>query len=356
MNEPLLGLQGHWTLFTKDNSPLPDEYVLAPFIAVCGDQVWVSVWISQGLGVPARAYGLFLTDGQDWTEYRSGSHGLPTEPTGCMAADIHNRLWLSAPHAGICAFDGRSAVMHGFGKHGLPEHVVVTDLCIDGLTRVWVATLGHGVYRFADNEWRKLAHDPGALSDYIVSLEVDHENHLWLACQDREETRFLSSRSGSWEIVTSLPIGLKHEDEVSCFAVDRDDRIWVGRRSMGLLVWDGQGWHKLTEGECPLLCGEIQDAAIDEFDNLWVGTAGGYVVFDGHDWHDWGAIHLGSQDRPMSRSVLLSADSITVSQYVYVGGFVAVDGTGRKWLGSEKGLVMFTPQSRQQVQGEMVLG
>jgi len=346
MNESFKGLEGYWILFTKDNLRLPADYVLAPFTAVHQTGIWINVWLSRGLGVPARKHGLYLTNGVEWLEYKFGEHGLPTVATEYMAVDSHDQLWLSVPYTGICCFDGHSTVSYTFGQAGLPEDMVITDLHIDKEDRVWLATLQHGIYRLTEQEWKRITSDIRVLSDCVVAFGVDRRNSLWLACKDRKEIRFLSNRSGSWELVCSLHLVNKQQDEVVCFVVDSDDRIWAGRRCGGLMIWERQRWQQLTERDCPLLFGEIQSLAIDAYDNLWVGTAGGFAIFDGNRWHDWGAIRPGSSEKATSRENLLSADSETVSRYVYIGGFVAIDGVGRKWLNSAKGLVMFTPRSR----------
>jgi hypothetical protein len=344
MNEPPKSLKGYWILFSQENSPLPANYVIAPFMAAHQATIWINVWLSHGLGVPARKHGLFSTNGVDWLEYKFGERGLPTVATEHMAVDGRNQLWLAVPHIGICCFNGHSTVPYAFGQTGLPRDLIVADLCIDGMDRVWVATLGHGMYRLEGKKWQRITGDTRTLSDFVLSFGVDRRNDLWLVCEDREETRFLSKRSGSWEMVSSLPLGGKHKDEVVCFVIDRDDRIWAGRRLGGLMVWEKQRWQRLTDRDCPLLVGEIQSLAIDESDNLWVGTAGGFAVFDDSRWHDWGAIRPGTSEQAISRDDLLSADPETISRYVYIGGFIAVDSIGRKWLTSAKGLVMFTPE------------
>ena len=346
MYAELKGLDGRWTLFTEYNSPLPPGYVLAPFTAVNQNQIWINVWISQGLGVPAKQYGLVLTNGVEWYEYKFGEHGLPIRATECMATDEHNLLWLSVPYVGICSFNGKHTILHRFGHAGLPEQAFIRGLHVAKSNRVFAATLA-GMYRFTQDRWEKIVTSCRDLMNCATIFGVDQRGSLWFTCQTPKETHFFTNRAGSWESVCSLPMGHK-KDEVVCFTVDKDDRVWLGRRSGGLMIWERGKWSRLTTRDCPLLYGEIQDVAIDEFHNVWVGTAGGYAVFDGHDWHDWGVIHLGSQDRPVSREVLLSADSITVSQYVYIGGHVAIDSIGRKWLGSSKGLVMFAPHDPQQ--------
>jgi hypothetical protein len=217
----------------------------------------MAVWVSQGLGVPAKEYGLFLTDGANWSEYKLGERGLPVKPVDrLMATDSANRSWLAFYGLGLCCFDGQSAMMYEYGQPGfLPEDAQIIDLYIDEFDRVWAATLAHGVYRLSNGDnWEKIVDgNEGVFTDRISAFGTDWGNNLWLACQDRKETRFLSSRSGVWKLNCSFPLGLKQTDEVTCFIVDRNDSIWVGRRLGGLTVWNGKKWERLTEKDCSLL-------------------------------------------------------------------------------------------------------
>lgn len=340
MNNDTRGLDGDWNLFTNDNSPLPSDYILAPFTAVYEDRIWINVWISQGLGIPAKQHGLVLTNGIEWYEYQFGKHGLPARATEYMATGEDNILCLSVPFIGICYFNGKSTILYRFGHAGLPELALIRGIHVDS-EQTFVATTD-GVYTFIQGRWERVSLSPTDSTGCVTIFGVDQKGHLWFACQTLTDAHFFAKRADSLEFVCSLPLGYK-QDEIVCFTVDAYERIWLGRRSGGLMLWEREEWNRLSKQDCSLLYGEIQDLTIDEFHNLWVGTARGYAIFDGQHWHDWGAIRLSSQVRPVSRDVLLSVDSSIVSEHIYIGGWVAIDSIGRKWLSSTKGLVVFMP-------------
>ncbi len=347
MDEPK-GLMGHWHHFMSKNSSLPADAVVDSCVAGQSSHVWMAVWISQGLGVPAKEYGLFLTDGTSWADYKLGERGLPVKPIGpVMAVDGANRLWLAFYEFGLCRFDGRSAMIYEYGQLGfLSKDARIVDLYIDKLDRVWTATFAHGIYRLSSNVWEKIVDgNKGILTDFMLPFGSDRESNPWIACRDRKETRFLSNRSGVWESVCSFPLGLKHMDEITCFIVDRNENIWVGRREGGLMVWNGKKWKRLTEKDCSRLYGEMKSLMIDEFDNLWVGTSGGFAIFDGSKWHDWGVIWPDSSQQPMRRQDLLGDFGEIEEPHVYIGDYVTMDSAGRKWMRAPAGIVMFKPQS-----------
>jgi ligand-binding sensor domain-containing protein len=305
----------------------------------------MNVWISQGIGVSAKERGLFLTDGTNWSEYKLGERGLPTTTIIHTATDGRNRLWLSLFNFGLCCFDGQSTTVYEYGQPGfLTEDMWITDLCVDKLDRVLVATLAHGVYRLSNDIWEKVTEEE-VLTDQIVTFGIDRENDLWVACCDAKETRFLSYKSDLWEPVCSFPLGTRSMDQVLCFVVDKDENIWVGRERRGLMVWNGDNWKRLTERDCSLLYGDIRDLAVDEYNNLWVSPGGrGLAIFDGAQWHVWEVVRPSSTQHPIPREDLLRNSSGVETSYVYIGGHVAIDGIGRKWIPASTGIVMFSPQ------------
>jgi ligand-binding sensor domain-containing protein len=305
----------------------------------------MNVWISKEVGIPPDNYGLFLTDGTDWFEYKPEMYNLPNGTIEHMAADSNNRLWLSILNVGICCFDGQSIRIYGYGESSFPlKDMVITDLYIDKSDRVWVATMMHGIYRLFNDTWEQvIVGKEDILCDHVLTFGTDWKKSTWLACVNENETQFWAN-SDSWQMVCSLPLGLKHTDEVVCFVVDQNEHIWVGRREGGVMMWNGKSWNRLTKYDCAILYGEIKSLNIDNFNNLWVGTPGGVAIFDGTRWHNWGAIRPKFTQQSFSRDELLQNGSRVETDVVYIGDYIAIDSFNRKWISAPTGIVMFASQ------------
>jgi ligand-binding sensor domain-containing protein len=352
-------LYGHWTHFTSANSPLPEGAGTIDFAVDGQDRVWMSVtasrrapwkspWGSVGVTFESVRYGIFVTDGIDWSSYQLGERGLPDVDIQHLAAERTGRIWVYMFDIGFCRFDGHSTEVYRYGSPGLPEEEVgiVAALHVDAADNVWAASIGFGVYRFTDDRWEKVTSaKAGILGNFVKAICSDYEGRVCLAVEDVDHTRFVRSDQQQWELVCSVPVsGQKQEDEITCFAIDESERIWTGRRCGGLMSFQGGSWYQYTEKDCPLLYGEIRSITIDEIGNVWVGTGSGFAIFDGQAWHSWGVMYPSTSHGPISREALLAEPSTSEKPYVYIGSYMAIDSKGRKWVSTPTGIALFVPE------------
>jgi ligand-binding sensor domain-containing protein len=318
----------------------------------------MSVVLFQGHHQRLGEYGLFLTDGTRWTEFKLGEHGLPCgliQPY--MAADSQARLWfamvLPSYDSVLCCFDGETTRVYDSISNRLPFSVAwVIDLYVDKTDRVWVSALGSGVYTLSGEQWTDLADEKEEeFSDQAIVTNVgeDRKGSLWLACTDMKETHFLSKHSGDWKFVCSCPVRFRGDalDLAAAyqrrFAIDKNGQIWFGGPDISLMMWNGKRWQQLSKRDSPLFPRGISGLLIDEFDNVWVGTGSGFAVFDGLRWAIWGAIHPNSDCTPIPSQGPWSEILDPEPEYVIISGMAVMDGRGRKWLESPQGIVMFSP-------------
>jgi hypothetical protein len=66
------GLDGYWSCFTSENSPLPSYSFGGDLAAGKHGRVWMSVYVTHPYDAIAQPYALFLTDGVDWFQHRFG--------------------------------------------------------------------------------------------------------------------------------------------------------------------------------------------------------------------------------------------------------------------------------------------
>jgi hypothetical protein len=339
------GLDGHWSCFRSSNSPLPADSFAHGIAADKHNRVWLNVYVTHRPRPIAEPYALFLTDGVAWSRYRYGECGLPLEAIYHMAVDSRDRVWFATARDGIYSFDGHTVTLYEYGRCGLPKEDWPTSIHVDGSDRVWVAMILQGIHRLDNGSWDRVMDCTAASSHgHPVAFGVDRDGCLWVACSDPCGADFLSHRAGDWEVVCSLVKHFRLPGGVNCFTVDGSDRVWVGTERDGLLVWETGRWHRLSKRDCPLLGYDIQSLAIDEFGNLWAGTASGFAVYDGARWHSWEAIWPESTKQPVTIQDLVDVDEETRSGYVYIGGRMAIDGLGRKWMETGTGIVLFSPR------------
>jgi hypothetical protein len=182
---------------------------------------------------------------------------------------------------------GRYQVMTGdFVREPMLHDQSVEALALDNLGRLWVGTLGNGIWlREAEGAWRHYTHDPAQPTslpgDYIVGSGLAPDP---------------TTPGGMWALVL-------HE---------------------GLVRWDGERWrqdHYAKQLPSTLLWTAYADPGDG---SLWIGSEAGVTRYDGITW---GA---------------LSAQDGLQSPAVYA---IARGADGGYWLGGRSGLSYFLPDT-----------
>lgn len=127
-------------------------------------------------------------------------------------------------------------------------------------------------------------------------------------------------RSGKWfyydRTNSELPC-----NRVLSFALDQDNRVWVGTRHNGVARFDGTDWF-VPEFPTPqesVYMPEISSLYVGQDGTLWAGTGDGYVHgFDGYKWTTYYVV-----------SPVASAAAVTG---------LAIDRQGRFWVATLDGL------------------
>ena len=157
-----------------------------------------------------------------------------------LLKDHTGRVWLGTG-AGLYVQDKG---MHFKRISALPG-IYVLDMAEDRYHRIWIATIGYGVYCVnpATNQIKRYEHqsnDTTSLSSNDVSsITVDHAGNLWFATDRGGVCRFdlKTNKFRTW----SVPQGLT--DDVSYKILeDRNHQIWFGTNH-GIICLDPQTNH-----------------------------------------------------------------------------------------------------------------
>jgi ligand-binding sensor domain-containing protein len=391
-----------WTSYTTDNSDIPCVNWIAR-IAVDQDNV---KWI-------AADCGLIRYDGNEWILYSEENSGLPTNNITALFVDSSNILWIgtTGPGAGgLVRFDGEEMTVYDTRNSLLSGNTIVS-VHVDRDDRVWTGTnheplqFEQGLAIYHENEWIpvKVPDDPvyetGSTSFHRL-LGLDNDDNAWIFW-DKGLARY---KNEAFEIVAS------QNDDISIpfqgigfplFVQDCDDNIWFGgSRWDSLATFDGnsleltiQADPELSEisplsigldGECNILVygrngtlkhvdgdwidysdefrslgSSVIDFALDQNNNLWIGSVMGLVKFDGENWHEF-------LDMPVERANNLNFDQNNTLWFSYRWNLVkfdgkefqvyapensglpysnilsiAIDSQGHVWIGSHLGVAVF---------------
>jgi signal transduction histidine kinase/streptogramin lyase len=155
--------------------------------------------------------------------------GLPGEHTTGWLQDQEGNIWVSLANAGIARL--RPNYFQVLGQTpGLPLDPATT-VCEDHAGVLWFGTYGGGLYRWQNDaltHFPILSQTPG---DFVFSIYPDARDQLWLSAGLEDAVLF---QKGNLQPPPTAVHAIK------CLLVDRQGRVWMGRKD-GLDCWaDGR--------------------------------------------------------------------------------------------------------------------
>jgi len=152
----------------------------------------------------------------------------------------------------------------------------IYDLYEDRENRLWVATLGSGLFRYDTNgEVLHLTSQSGLPTDFVRCVTEDREGNIWVGTEGGGLCRLKQSIFQTYGVKQGLA-----SDQVMAVAAAQDGGLWIGTDGDGLDHWkDGKVQHYgLNEG---LGNGHAWSVIQDHHGIVWVGTWDGIYELDG---------------------------------------------------------------------------
>jgi len=275
------GQGGEWTVYTRENSGLPDNNVLSLLAAPDG-----------GLWIGTRFEGVAFLDGGNWSYFKppappGGKAGLQNVAEGPQAQAIYDLaldstgvLWVGTKVHGLLRFDGSTWTRYDTVNSDLPDNYA-WSVVIDGENRVWVGTRYGGVAVFDGGSWVIYnTHNSPLPSDDVGCLALDRQQGMWIGT--RRGLAIL--RGNEWQVYTSANSGLPY-DYLEAIAIDQQGAAWLGTFGGGLVRFDGQQWQVYRHATSGLPSDSIYSLSVGQDGTVWAGTfAAGLAAFDGRNW------------------------------------------------------------------------
>lgn len=245
------------------------------------------LWIATEDGGLSR-YDRTLPPAQKFKQYKhmpGDSSSIPVNIINTMVADSLGYLWLGTSGFRVLRFDPRTE------KFTIPVNTgtrTVLDLALDKNGVIWAGKQGGGIMKINarnlsyqldpryNNVYAKLPHM------VVTSLYQDRENNMWFGSWDKV---LYCQPPGAGEMVyqkTDAPYSFAN-DQIECFAEDRQGRLWMGGRYGGLHLYDKASGQFYNYQYDPAREGTIADNHIncvfaDATGRIWIGTDRGISV------------------------------------------------------------------------------
>ncbi len=240
------------------------------------------LWIATADGGLTR-YDYRLASAQQFKPYKhlpGDSTTIPTNNINTIVQDKQGFLWLGTSGFGLVRFNPRT---ERFDRPVKVSTRTVLSLCFDAQGLLWVGRQGGGLM-MVNTQTNTSYVDPRYANLYselphvvVTSLYCDAGKNMWYGSWDKylyqsnpgntAETRF--GQSG-------LP-GSFINDEVNCFAEDRQGYLWIGGKSRGLQLRDKKTGVFYSYQHDPRRDGSLSDnnihcLCIAPSGKTWIGT------------------------------------------------------------------------------------
>lgn len=188
----------------------------------------------------------------------------------CMFEDRWKRVWIGTLGHGLFCYE------KGQIKQVLSTASSVSCLLDDDQGNVWAGTRGGGLFRVRQRQFFIQNRLTGLQNEFVRSLAEDKAGRLWMSCADG---RLGWWEKGSWHAITEED-GWRYFDSL-CLLPASDGTVWISTIHRGIWRWaNGRATRQNFGGKLP------SEPAVDFLEDgkkrLWMVTENsGVYCFDG---------------------------------------------------------------------------
>ncbi len=242
----------------------------------------------------------------------------------CLYADAADRIWIGTLGAGLWCKNGQN-----FREiQEVPKLLAGQILDISGIgKRLWVSSL-NGVEEIefgpdAGSAPLNIVHHgkhAGVGSDYVYQLFPDREGNMWMATDGAGICRYDGARYRHWDSSSGF-----YSKVVYSITEDSAGHIWAATLGNGLYEYSGNAWQHIDRRQ------GLQDVSISA---VAANASGQVLIVHGKGIDEW---YPGSaQFRHYNRRLGMDIDSQSNALNCY-----ATDTAGNVWVPFEHGLICF---------------
>lgn len=358
------------TLNVVQNIYSPDGKGIEPLAAALDNQQ--QVWIGD------KRSGLIRT-------FNSGFSGEFIMPNGPGTTNVYElkargeQVWVAAGGRasnwaklymvdGVFSWDGSSWKTHN--RLNTPAFDSISDfvsVAIDpGGQKAFIGTWQEGVIEFTNNELSAVysennsslqpwVADPNLVN--ISGLGFDSFGNLWAANTGATNILSVRTTAGQWK---SFNLGAAASGiDIANMIVDRSNYKWIIRRQEGFIMvfndmntLDNPADDRVriltsAEGSGKIPGNQVFSMAVDQDGAVWVGTDAGPVVFYNPERIFQQGANFDAQQILVPRNDGTGQADILLGNEKILS--IAVDGSNKKWFGTENGVFLMSKDGLEQV-------
>lgn len=256
----------------------------------------------------------------------------------CIEQDRNGGMWIGTKDEGLNYYkNGEYTHFKADESEGALKDNNIQDICIDKSGTVWLATIKNGIASYENGKFVHFVNDqndPNSIQSNIVrKLDIDKQGNLWLATSKGLESFELEKKVFTHHFLDRGNNDLSKRFNIRTFLLADDGNIYLGT-STGFYIYDP-------------ISKKSERFLRDQNDINSLGHSMIYEIFEDTQKRIW----LGSRGWGLIR---FHRESKTFKSYNQSNGFpdnfvksIEDDDRGDLWIGTNKGIVKFTPSNEQ---------
>ncbi len=263
--------------------------------------------------------------------------GLSQSSVYAIFQDRQGYMWFGTQD-GLNRYDGQTFKV--FKKNSRDSCSLgsntVTAIAQDPAGILWIGT-GDGAYLYNPRTEQFRRYDGGTadgadVSGLVRDIQIDRDGNVWMAVFNKGLFRVTPSGALAYFDLTDgnspAPVWIR------CIAFDTEGRVWAGTYHQGMYCLDPEqgtiNQFLIRPNSVAQQDNDVNDISLLDAENLLVGTTtGGVQVFNLRTCSFSPLLERDSRDKPLYVRHISRADN------------------GDLWIGTESGLYIYHPQTRQ---------
>lgn len=192
--------------------------------------------------------------------------------------------------------------------------------------------------------------DPTYVDIRVNGPAFDKNGNLWMTNSRIKKAIKVMKTDGNWqsytlENITSNPIA----DDYASMVIDKNNTKWIASYRNGVIAFNENYNNKFIvikqgEGAGNLPINDVRCLAIDNKNQLWIGTFDGLRVLPSVD-------RFLAEDTLESNSIIILEDGLAQELFYQQSVWdIAVDGSNRKWVAiAEAGVFLLSPNGQETI-------
>jgi len=223
-----------------------------------------------------------------WIEHDGEWHSVVHRPRGrsqderssLLVFDRHGQLW-EVSASGLRCYrmvkdlhaKTRVQLVRTLGVDKAVSQGTLLSSYVDSENRIWYSTEGLVVVADLSSPRRPdlhLAYPRDISLPSVRAIFQDHRGDIWLGDYSKGLVRLRGGKvEESWHLTM---VGGFREDAIRCFGEDREGRLWIGTRYIGVLIYDKGTFQNISMKD-GLVSNDVQSLARDNMGSMWLATS-----------------------------------------------------------------------------------